>query len=125
MKKLIYPLIICLSLSGCVSTGIRYSRKDPSEFYASKRKTGAIRISGRKVSETEYLIVARGEGICTEEQVKEAWLEIAQELAAGRPIETELETKDYSYSASGRVSGRAASISYIGKMVSGTVLIIK
>ncbi len=123
MRKLLLLLgllALVSSLVGCVSSGVSFSKENPNDFSALKWKPGAIDISGEKLSEKEYLIVAKGAGICTEEQVTEAWNEIADELAGGRVYESQHEINEHAYSASGGI----ITTQHTGIMVSGKIRIL-
>lgn len=103
MKLLLRILSIfsILVFSGCVTTGVSYSKKNPSEFSASGWNGGSLGTRGEKIGEGLYFITVKGAGACSPEQVMEEAIRVAEELADGQKYRTDFETKPYRYNSSG------------------------
>jgi len=102
MKTKIVLLFLISLLAGCVSTSteVSFSQENPGAFYASRWNGGAIQIDGRILSESRYQITAKGAGSCSEEQIMEEWIFVADFLAAGREYTSQTKTKEYRYQTS-------------------------
>ena len=111
MKKLTIALVIALVASGC-ATNYRAEKTNVNVW----KNFGSINIRSQKISEKEFLVVARGAGNNNEAEVLAAWNEFAEKIAAGQPYTKETNTEGYSYSAYGS-PGRHQAKQVIGKVI--------
>jgi hypothetical protein len=102
MKKtpISFILLIIFLLTGCVTTGVNYSKDNPNEFTAMGWNGGSVQTHGKKVNESQYFISVKGAGACSEEQIMEEANRVAKELAEGNKYETDFKVAPYQYGSS-------------------------
>ena len=99
MKPITALLIFATTiLVGC-STNLKFSSSNPATFHATRWNGGAVQVSGEIISGTEFRIIAKGAGACSEEQVQEVWDWAAVQLASGKAYSADFKTEPYSYTA--------------------------
>jgi len=113
--KLLVALALC-GLAGCATPP-----GDPNLTTDHREIGGSISLEARRLTPNTYDIRARGTSLCTEEQLMQAWLEMAEKMAAGKAYKKATKTESYSYTTPSPFSGPTY---HTGLQVSGRISLL-
>jgi len=115
--------VVSLLFTGCET----WPPADPNVTYATKKigspfaLHGVVQFSIKRIDDHTYDILAYGSAEQTAQQYLDAWVWMADKLAAGRPYEKQTTIEPYEYGGSGEVGMPTGH--NVGTMVRGRMVL--